>query len=354
MLRLTAAGVKLVKMIHYALARWVRACYHGGMYEQLETTLREHHHIGIIAHMRPDGDAVGSTLALGLALKGQGKRVRLFNQDGMPQRFAFLEGAELVEKLPAAFPEGMTLFICVDTGTMKRLGDAGEAFAAAAPLLVNIDHHATNDRYGALNIVEGDAAACGCVLFQIFREFGWALTPAIASALYAAISTDTGSFQYEHPTTPAVMRMAAELIEAGIDMREINRQLYQEVAPESIIVQREVLNNMELLAGGAVSCYAMTEARKAELDIDLEATKDLVDIIRVIRGVKVAAIFEEVDGGRIRISLRSKDSRVNVSDIAQQFGGGGHAMASGIRMRGELGEVKQAVLAAIVAALPQD
>ncbi len=323
------------------------------MYASFAELIRSHQHIGIISHHRPDGDAIGSTLALGLALRGQGKQVRLFNQDAVPERFAFLEGAELMENLPAAFPQELTLLICVDTGDIKRLGDEGEAFASAAPLLVNIDHHATNTGYGTLNIVEGEAAACGCVLMQMFCAFGWELAPAVAAALYVAINTDTGSFQYGS-TTPAVMRMGAELLEAGVNVAEVNRCLYQEISPEAVVVQREVLNNMEYAAGGAISCYAMTAARKAALGVGLEATKDLVDIIRVIRGVKVAAIFEEVDGGRVRVSLRSKDARVNVAAIASQFGGGGHAMASGIRMRGELAAVRQAVLAAIENALPSD
>ncbi len=323
------------------------------MYAPLAELLRHHQHIGIISHHRPDGDAIGSTLALGLALRAQGKSVRLFNQDGVPERFAFLPGAELVEALPPAFPAELTLLICVDTGDVKRLGDAGEAFFAAAPATVNIDHHGTNTGFASLNLVVGSAAACGCVLMDMFHSFGWELTQPIATALYAAINTDTGSFQYSS-TTPGVMRMGAELIECGVDVAEVNRLLYQEVAPEAITVQREVLNNMEFHAGGAVSTYAMTAARKESLGVGLEATKDLVDIIRVICGVKVAAIFEEVDGGRIRISLRSKDARVNVAAIASQFGGGGHAMASGIRMRGGLAEVQQAVLAAIENALPKD
>ncbi len=323
------------------------------MYEAFAELIARHECIGIISHHRPDGDAIGSTLALGLALRAQGKEVRLFNQDGVPERFAFLPGAELVETLPAAFPAELTLLICVDTGDVKRLGDAGEAFFAAAPATVNIDHHGTNMGFARLNIVEGGAAACGCVLMQIFREFGWGMTPELAQALYVAINTDTGSFQYGS-TTAEVMRMAADLLEAGVDVAEINRRLYQEVSPEAVTVQRDVLNTMCFEAQGALAHYSMTEARKQALGVGLEATKDLVDIIRVIRGVKVAAIFEEVEGGRIRISLRSKDTRVNVAAVASRFGGGGHAMAAGIRMRGALEEVRQAVLAALVEALPRN
>ncbi len=339
-------------MPHSALAQGGAAAYNARMYEELAALIAEHQHIGIISHHRPDGDAIGSTIALGLALKAQGKVVRLFNLDGVPQRFAFLEGAELIETLPAAFPPELSLLICVDSGDLGRLGRVGEAFALQAPLLANIDHHATNKRYGAVNVVEGDAAACGCVLFQIFREFGWPVTLPMATALYAAVSTDTGSFQFDHPTTSGVMRMAAELIDMGVNVGETCRQLYQEVSPEAIRVQRDVLNNMGFLAGGAVSYYSMPAGRKEALGVDQEATKDLVDIIRVIRGVKVAVIFEDVGKGTIRVSLRSKDPRINVAAIATQFGGGGHAMAAGIPAHGTLDEVQQAVLAAILEALP--
>ncbi len=340
-------------MLHSALARGGMAGYNAAMYEQLAALIAQHRHIGIISHHNPDGDAIGSTIALGLALRAQGHELRLFNQDGVPQRYEFLEGAQLIESLPPSFPEELSLLICVDCGDIRRLGDAGEAFALAAPLLVNIDHHATNTRYAALNVVEGEAAACGCVLYAFFRALGWELNAPIATALYAAISTDTGSFQYSS-TTAEVMRVAAQLVEHGVDVGEVCRQLYQEVSPAAIRVQREVLNEMELLADGRVACYAMPAGRKEELAVGPEATKDLVDIIRVIRGVKVAAIFEAVEGGRIRISLRSKDPRVNVAEIAQAFGGGGHAMAAGIRMRGEPEAVRRDVLAAIVNALPEE
>ncbi len=325
------------------------------MYEAFAQLISPHQRIGVISHHRPDGDAIGSTLALGMALRALGKEVRLFNEDSLPERFAFLPQAEQLETIPATFPEGMTLLICVDAGDEKRLGDKGEAFFHAAPATINIDHHATNTRYASLlNIVEGDAAACGCVLMQMMRTLGWEITPPIATALYAAISTDTGSFQYEHPTTAAVMRMAADLIDLGVDVAGVCRKLYHEESPGTIVMKRDVYNNMGFLAGGAVSHYSLTAAHREGLNVSCEDTKDLVDYVRDIRGVKAAAIFEEVGGGRIRVSLRSKDARVNVASIAQQFGGGGHSMAAGIRVKGEMDAVREAVLAALVEALPKD
>lgn len=313
------------------------------MYESLAALISQHDRIGVISHFRPDGDAIGSSIALALALRSLGKDVRLWNEDAVPARYAFLEGAELMEPLPLRWPDGMQLLICVDAGDWKRLGDAAMAAMQPAPVKVNIDHHDTNSLYGDLNIVEGGEAATGFVLYRIFRELGVQLTPAIATALYVAISTDTGSFQYAS-TTPEVMRATADLIEVGVDVQDVNRRVYQEIPLTTLIVNREVLNHMVVEAGGRLSHYTMEGGTRERLGISMEDTKDLVDIIRVIQGVKASVIFEQLDDGRVRASLRSKDPRVNVAEVAQLFGGGGHCMAAGIRMRGELADCRERIL----------
>lgn len=316
------------------------------MYESFAQLLERHDRIGVISHFRPDGDAIGSSIALTLALRALGKEVHLWNEDAVPARYAFLEGAELMEPLPAVWPQELELLICVDAGDWKRLGDAAMAAMGAAPVKVNIDHHDTNSCYGDLNIVEGGEAATGYVLFRMFRELGVELTPAIATALYVAISTDTGSFQYSS-TTPGVMRATADLIEAGVDVQDVNRRVYQEIPLTTLIVNREVLNNMVVEEKGLLSHYTMEGGTRERLGITMEDTKDLVDIIRVIQGVKASVIFEQLDDGRVRASLRSKDPHVNVAEIAQRFGGGGHCMAAGIRMRGEMADCRERVLEAL-------
>ena len=320
------------------------------MYEELIDLISTKQHIGIISHFRPDGDAIGSTLALGLALRAMGKDVTLWNEDGVPARYTFLAGSELIQPLPDSVPAELELLICVDTGDIKRLGDRAMALFADFPCIANIDHHATNTCYGQVNVVEGGAAACGSVLFKILRAMGAPLTREIAAALYTAINTDTGSFQYSS-TTPADMRAVAELMETGIDIADINRRIYQEKPLSELRVTAEVIANMVVEAEGQLSHYSMTTATKERMGLSLEDTKDLVDIIRVVSGVRVAIIFEELGDGRIRMSLRSKDPAFSVADIATQFGGGGHAMAAGIRMRGELADVRARVLAAIRAKL---
>ena len=179
----------------------------------------------------------------------------------------------------------------------------------------------------------------------MLKAWGVGLDKAMADALYVGISTDTGSFQYGS-TTPAVMQAAGALLAAGVDVAEVNRRVYQEIPYTALLMQREVLNNMVVEADGQLAHYSMPGGRKAELGVGLEDTKDLVDVVRVLQGVRAALIFEDLDDGRIRVSLRSKDPAVNVAAIASQFGGGGHAMASGIRMRGTLEECRAQVLAA--------
>lgn len=316
------------------------------MYEQLHSLIQQCGTIGVTAHFRPDGDAIGSTLGLGLALQAMGKKVYMWNEDGVPARYAFLEGAGQIQPLPDEIPADMEMLICVDTGDWKRLGDRTQQLFADFPLIVNIDHHGTNSRYGHVHVIEPETAACAYVIFNVLKSWGVPFSKAMADALYVGISTDTGSFQYGS-TTAAVMHAAGELLDAGVEVADVNRRVYQEVPYTALLMQREVLNHMVVECGGALAYYSMPAGRKAELGVGLEDTKDLVDVVRVLQGVKVAVIFEDLDDGRIRMSLRSKDPAISVAAIAGRFGGGGHAMAAGIRMRGPLEEARGQVLEAI-------
>ena len=314
--------------------------------KQICKTLTESKEVVVVSHVRPDGDAIGSTLALGLALANMGKRVHMWNEDGVPARYEFLRGAERVKLVPDELPEGIDTFICVDVGQLKRIGERAKKLFLQAPYTINIDHHETNEKYASANLVEGDEAACAAVLMKVLRELGAELTPEIADALYVGINTDTGSFMYSS-TSAEVMEMAAELIRAGVNVGEINRLVYEELPMTSYVMQREVLEHMRVDAEGAISYYSMPAGRKQELGVTLEDTKDLVDYVRKLRGVKLAAIFEDMENGLIRISLRSKDKRINVAQLAKQFGGGGHEMAAGIRMSGSLEECEEKVLQAM-------
>lgn len=313
--------------------------------DEFVKAIRENDSFGIVSHARPDGDAIGSELGLGLALRAMGKKVTLWNEDGVPRRFAFAEGADTFSPLPGEGDALPQVLICVDTGDRKRLGDTIDAMLDRFPFIINIDHHGTNPNYGHINLVEPEAAACGCVVLQLIHALEVELTPAMATALYIAVSTDTGSFRYSS-VTGDVMRRGGELLDCGIDVAGINRRLYEELSPGALRVQREVLNNVVVSEDGTIAHYAMPAGTKERLGVDKEATKDLVDIIRVIEGVLVAIIFEDLEDGRIRVSLRSKDPRIDMCALAQQFGGGGHIMAAGCRVAAELEDCRRRVVAA--------
>ena len=315
-------------------------------YREIAKRIAVLNEVAVISHMRPDGDAVGSALGLGLALQSLGKRVHMWIEDGVPARFSFLDGAQYVADPPASLPTGVDGVICVDCGEPRRLGDAGRRLVESSPFTINIDHHETNTLYGDMNLVQAGAAACACVVVPLLDELGAPISPSVACALYVGLSTDTGSFQYGS-TTARDMRLGARLIECGVNVGDTNRRLYQEQPAGAFAVQREVLNNMVIEENGQLVHYSLPAGKCAELGVGREETKDLVDIIRVLQGARVALIFEDLENGLIRISLRSKDPAIRVNDIASRFGGGGHAMAAGIRMRGSLGEVRSAVLEAI-------
>ena len=312
---------------------------------RLVEILREAERVGVISHYRPDGDAIGSTLALGLALRSLGKRITMWNEDGVPERYAFLEGSNLVQCPPRSGPVEIDLLVCVDCGDPKRLGEAGMALLHTVPASANIDHHETNTRYAGTNYIVGGAASCSSVLVPVIDALGIPMSPAVAQALYVGLSTDTGSFQYGS-TTAEDMRLAARLIECGVDVGDTNRRVYQEQPAGAFAVHREVLNNMVIEEDGQLVHYSMPAGKCAELGVGREETKDLVDIIRILRGARIAIIFEDLENGLIRVSLRSKDPRISVSMLAAQFGGGGHAMAAGIRMRGSLANCRESVLRA--------
>ena len=163
------------------------------MYENLYSRIQKCDTIAVTSHFRPDGDAIGSTLALGLALQALGKKVYMWNEDGVPARYAFLEGAEQIVPVPESIPADLEMLICVDTGDWKRLGDRTQKLFAEFPLIVNIDHHGTNSRYGHVQVIEPETAACAFVLFNVLKSWGVKLNKAMADALYVGISMDTGS-----------------------------------------------------------------------------------------------------------------------------------------------------------------
>ncbi|MGE5209493.1 MAG: DHH family phosphoesterase [Alphaproteobacteria bacterium] len=311
-------------------------------FDEIGAVFREHHRFVVLSHVRPDGDALGSQLALGLSLQGLGKDVRIWNEEGMLEKYSFLPRAELLTKPPAK-AEHVDVVVALDTAIQNRLGNTLAAIASAK-LWINIDHHISNPGYGDLVHIDAEAPATGQIIFKLIKSQGLPMNRDVAENLFAAISTDTGSFQYPK-TSAATFEIAAELIRAGdLDIGKISQQLYENYPRRRLELLRELLRTMHFSACGRVASCSLSLKTAVELAVIPEDNEGLIDHLRAVHGVVVAVFFEELSDGKVRISMRSKDEKVDVCAICQKFGGGGHALAAGARVRGTLAEVEQKVL----------
>ena len=313
-------------------------------FEEIGRAFREHQRFAILSHVRPDGDALGSQLALALSLKQLGKNVRVWNEDGMLEKYSFLARAQLLTKPPSG-PEDVDVAIALDTAIQNRLGTAFQAIRTAK-IWINIDHHPSNPGYGDLVYVDPTAPATGQILFELIKSERLPFDRAIAENLYVAISTDTGSFQYPN-TTARTFEIAAELVRAGVDVGRINQQVFENYPRRRVELLRELLRTMRFEGGGRVASFSLSLKTAAQLGVLPEDNEGLIDHLRAIRGVIVAVFFEELTDGKVRVSMRSKSEKTDVCAICQKFGGGGHTLAAGARVRGSLAEVEQRILEAI-------
>jgi bifunctional oligoribonuclease and PAP phosphatase NrnA len=277
-------------------------------------------------------------------LKQLGKDVAIWNEDGMLDKYSFMPRAQLLVKPPSQ-PEDFDVLLALDTAIQNRLGTAGDA-VRSAKTCINIDHHPSNPGYGDLVYIDADAPATGQIIFELINSTGLPFDRAIAENLYVAISTDTGSFQYPN-TTARTFEIAAELVRSGIDVGSISQKLYENYPRRRIELLRELLGTMRFAADGKVASFTLSLKTATRLGVLPEDNEGLIDHLRAIQGVVIAVFFEELPEDKVRVSMRSKDERADVCAICKQFGGGGHTLAAGARVRGSLAEVEQRVVAAV-------
>jgi phosphoesterase RecJ-like protein len=312
--------------------------------EEIAEVLRTRQRFVVMSHMRPDGDALGCTLAMALCLRQMGKDVTVWNEDGMLDKFRFLPGSELVEK-PSAEPQEFEVAVVLDTAVQNRIGTCGPAIRRA-DIWINLDHHVSNDHYGDLAFIDPLAPATGQVLYELIRGNDLPFTYGMADNLFVAISTDTGSFQYPN-TTARTYEIGAELIKAGANVGELSQKMYESYPRRRLELLRALLNALRFTSDDRVASFALPLSTVAAVGARAEDNEGLIDHIRAVEGVVVAAFFEELPDGKVRISLRSKDPRVDVSKLCGEFGGGGHKLAAGARVGGTLADVQERVLQAI-------
>lgn len=299
----------------------------------------------ICGHLLPDGDSLGSSLALGLALEGAGKEVLVASPDLPPDSFNFLPAIGRVSTVPNW--GRYETFVALDCSTPDRLSQFKQAMEAA-PTVVNIDHHTGTEPFGTYNYINPQAAATGEILFDLLELMGLPISVEIATCLYVAIITDTGRFKYEQ-TTADTHRRVAKLIELGVPAVKVNTFLYDEKPLVVVRLLQVALASLELSPCGKVAWLTVTKNTLNDLGAGDQHAEGLINHVREIKSVEVAMVFREMEHQQLKVSFRSK-RQVDVNQLAGSFGGGGHPRASGCVLSGNLdGLVNQVVAAAIKA-----
>jgi len=298
-------------------------------------------------HVRPDGDALGSLLALALALEAGGRRVAALCADPAPEPYRFLPGVGRLCADPP--PWRADLGLVVDCDGPGRLGRLEAAFVSL-PALVDIDHHATDHAFGDVRLVDATAAASGELVYDLVRALGAQITSEVATCLYTALLTDTGRFTYGN-TTARALRIASELARAGADPHGIARALYEQRSMAATHLLGVALSRLSAELDHEVVSSMLRLADFRDTGAGPADTEGIIDHLRAIGGPRVALLFVELPEGGVRVSLRS-DGSADVSRIALSFGGGGHAMAAGCTLPEGLEQARARVLAAVAAALP--
>ena len=298
----------------------------------------------MLGHVHPDADVLGTLLALGQALETRDWRVTYGGPHAAPAALGFLPGVDRYRAC-AAIEGALDVTVLTDCPNPQRTEGLIDQARRAGGLVVNIDHHPDNRRYGDVNWIDVSASATGEMVYELLLALGWPLTPAIATNLFTAIHTDTGSFRYSN-VTERTFRVAAALVAAGARPALVSEWLYERRAPDALAWLGEALRRVELSDDGRLAWLALPAGALPERFIESE---ELVNYPRSVVSVRVACLLRE-QGDAVKVSLRAKGD-VDVQRIAAQFGGGGHANAAGCTLAGGLGEATPRVLAAVRAAL---
>lgn len=297
----------------------------------------------LLAHIRPDGDAFGSLLALGHALRDRGQRPSLFVEGGMIPMYQFLPGSERVLDLPSQLPPETDCLVALDTSTRDRLGQ--KTLSWPQPIDIVIDHHISNPAFGKLNLIVPEIPSTTGVLFELFQQATWKISAANATCLYTGLTTDTGSFRYRG-TNAHTLHAAAKLVELGADPAEIAKQCYLSITHERFALRKMVSNTISIKNEKKSAYLTIFPDFYTKTGAKSEDAEGVIEEVASIQGVEVGSLFEFMPDGGLRVSLRSK-GKVDVNAIASSFGGGGHKAAAGIRFAKDAEKNRDLVLAAI-------
>jgi phosphoesterase RecJ-like protein len=314
-----------------------------GVLKAIGRAIRDHQRFVVAAHDNPDGDAVGSTLALARVIENLGGRAVRFNADPVPQVYRFLDGAD---RVAAAVDPGFdveVLFV-LDCSEPSRLGPQGEALIARAGLVINLDHHLTSGRLGRLQVVDTAAAATGVLLWRLFTAAGIEFDRPAAEGLYVAVLTDTGSFRHSNTNQEAFL-LAADLVARGVDPARVAREAYAHTRGRLALIG-QVLSTLTFRLDGRLALVKVTPDMFARTDTSAVDLDGLIELPRSAVGVEVAAMLRVLDADTVKVSLRSRGG-VNVAALAERYGGGGHHNAAGLKLSSDLAGAEELIAAEV-------
>ena len=324
--------------------RMIATVMSGNQIAGIRDAIHQRHRFVITSHARPDGDAIGSQLAMAYALRQLGKSVRLVNKDPAPVQFQTFPGVGDIEVSPVVTGE-FDAAIVMECGDLSRTGVEGfERY-----FVINIDHHPGNRNFGALNWFEETAAACGEMVFDVIDALGVRLTPEIATHIYLTILTDTGGFHFSH-ITPRTFEICRRCTEAGAAPEAIARAVYDSSTMGRLRLMGAVLNNLEFVGNGRAALANLSLALLQDTGATHEDADGLINVPLTVKEIQAVALFKEIAPGSYRISMRSKGD-VDVNAVANKFGGGGHRNAAGCSMNGPYADVRQRLLEELCASL---
>jgi phosphoesterase RecJ-like protein len=317
--------------------------------------IRSHDRFLVVTHENPDGDALGSLLAATLGLQAIGKDAVMYveGEGPLPGEYGFLDLGELLRELPADADERVLL--AVDCANARRMG-SGAPVVERAAVVIDVDHHHDNSKFGSLNLVVPEASSTAEIIRDILRELAVDLTPPIAEALYVGLVTDTGRFQYTN-TTPKSLRLAAELVEAGADVHGIFQSVYETVQFAKLKLLARALDHAQLFAGGRLVVTYLLKSDFAEVGAEEPYSEGIIDYLRAAEGSEMVALIREPlrgDGPARRVSLRSSRDEVDVSAVARQRDGGGHRQAAGFSSDESIEDIIAFLQRAFVGATDRD
>jgi len=300
-------------------------------------------HVMLTTHCNSDADGIGSELALFHTLQAMGIKVSMYNRDVVPRICQYLPSSELIQVGESPDVSTVDTVVALDAGAKSRLGFPDSMFEGK--VLINIDHHASNPNYGDINIVNADYCATGAMMFDLIQHLGQSLSKASAESIYAAILTDTASFQLDRVNAD-VHRMTAELIEAGAKPEEAANAIYNSQPLARLNLLTLALQTLAIEHDGRSAWMHVTQDMQDETNADHEDSEGFIDVSRSINGVEVVVFIRPERDGRWKVSFRGKAGR-DVGAVAATLGGGGHRYASGCAVSGSLEEVYAKVRAVV-------